>query len=62
MSIEGKVFQNVTWLALFKLLTQVVSWLSTIIVARILVPGDYGLLEMATLPSGCGNHTKKILY
>jgi O-antigen/teichoic acid export membrane protein len=52
LSIESKVFKGASWLALFKLISQVFSWIITIVVARILVPDDYGLMEMATIITG----------
>ena len=52
ISIERKVFKGVSWLATFKLLSQIFSWAVTIAVARMLVPGDYGLMEMATVITG----------
>lgn len=52
MSIESRAFKGASWLALFKLISQVFSWVITVLVARILSPGDYGLMEMATIITG----------
>jgi O-antigen/teichoic acid export membrane protein len=52
MNIEGKVARGVSWLALFKFVSQFFSWLVTIIVARLLLPEDYGLMAMATIITG----------
>lgn len=52
MSIETKAFKGASWLALFKFISQIFSWVVTILVARILVPEDYGLMEMATIITG----------
>jgi O-antigen/teichoic acid export membrane protein len=52
MSIEIKAAKGVTWLALFQFSGQGISWVATVIVARILAPDDYGLMEMATLITG----------
>ncbi len=52
ITLSQKVFQQASWLAVFKLITQIFSWASTIVIARILVPGDYGLMEMATVFTG----------
>ena len=52
MSIEGKLTRGVSWLALFKTLSQSFSWIVTIVVARLLVPEDYGLMAMATIITG----------
>lgn len=51
-SIEQKAARGATWLAVFQFSAQIVSWAATVIVARILVPGDYGLMEMATILTG----------
>lgn len=40
------------WLAGLTAVSQVVSWLVTILVARILSPEDYGLMDMATIFTG----------
>jgi O-antigen/teichoic acid export membrane protein len=52
MSIETKALKGMSWLALFKFSGQLYSWVITILVARILVPGDYGLMAMATVITG----------
>lgn len=52
MSVEKQAFKGVVWLGIFKAISQAVSWVSTIIVARLLIPGDYGLLAMATVITG----------
>lgn len=52
MSIIQKAFKGAIWLATFKAISQTFSWASTIIVARLLAPGDYGLMEMATILTG----------
>ena len=51
-SIGKKVFKGASWLAMFKLISQFFSWGVTILVANILVPGDYGLMAMATIITG----------
>ena len=51
-SIEKKTFKGVSWLAAFKLFSQISSWIATIIVANLLLPGDYGLMAMATIITG----------
>src|SRR5438874_1047328 len=42
----------VAWTGAATWLTQLVSWVTTIYVARILSPGDYGLFAMATVYLG----------
>ena len=52
MSVIKKAFKGAIWLSLFRAISQAFSWAATIIVARILVPEDYGLMEMATILTG----------
>jgi len=49
-----KAFLQGSWLAGFKLFGQAISWGTTILVARILVPDDYGLMTIATVFTGYG--------
>ena len=49
MSLEVKIFKGVSWLAVFNLISQIFSWVITIVIARILVPEDYGLMAMSTI-------------
>jgi O-antigen/teichoic acid export membrane protein len=49
MSVESAVLKGASWLGFFKVISQLFSWAVTVMVARILVPGDYGVMEMATL-------------
>ena len=52
MSFIKQAFKGAIWLSSFRALQQVISWTTTIIVARILLPQDYGLMEMATVLVG----------
>ena len=52
MSLAKKAIKNGSWFAFFKSISQVISWVVTIIVARILSPSDYALSAMATLVTG----------
>lgn len=52
MSLEKKAFIGASWLGLFNILSQLFSWAITILIARILVPSDYGLMEMSTIITG----------
>ena len=52
MSIEIEAIKGVTWLAFFKFISQAFSWATTILVARMLLPADYGLMAMATIITG----------
>jgi PST family polysaccharide transporter len=46
-SLDRSLVRGVAWNAAVKLLSQVLTWASTLIVARALTPDDYGLVAMA---------------
>jgi len=48
LSFIKQAFKGVLWLTSFRILQQIIAWATTIIVARILLPKDYGFMEMAT--------------
>jgi O-antigen/teichoic acid export membrane protein len=52
MSIIHKAFRGAGWLAMFRAVSQTISWVATIVIARTLVPEDFGLMEMATILTG----------
>ncbi|MHB8481162.1 MAG: lipopolysaccharide biosynthesis protein [Nitrospiria bacterium] len=52
MSIVKNAVKSGIWYAAFRLITQIFSWLITIIVARLLEPEDYGLMSMASILTG----------
>jgi len=52
MSLQKLAFKGAMWLALFQFASQLFSWTITVLVARILSPSDYGLIEMATIITG----------
>ena len=52
MSFIKQAFKGAMWLSLFRAISQIFSWAATVIVARILVPQDYGLMGMATILTG----------
>ena len=45
-------FQGGLWLSAFSFISQAFSWCATLLVARLLAPGDYGLMAMATMMTG----------
>jgi len=49
LSILKQAFKGGIWLFSFRTLQQIISWTTTIIIARILLPEDYGLMEIATV-------------
>ena len=48
-SLDRSMFTGVAWVSAAKWSAQIVGWASTIWVARILTPSDYGLLTMASV-------------
>jgi len=45
--LKRKAVQSTAWYGLTRLVTQFVSWFTTLILARLLTPEDYGLFAMA---------------
>lgn len=50
--LDHSLVTGVAWTAGMRWVSQAISWVSTIYVARILTPGDYGLVAMASIPIG----------
>src|SRR5688500_7634334 len=50
--LDRRLLQGVSWSGGIKGLTQLLSWASTILVARLLSPEDFGLVAMATIYVG----------
>ena len=48
ISFRTKVLKGLLWLGTGTFLVQLISWISTIFVIRLLLPSDYGLMAMAT--------------
>lgn len=51
-SLKAKAVKGTLWLSVTRALAQLFSWSTTIIVARILTPDDYGLMGMAGILIG----------
>lgn len=49
MTIKSDVLKGLKWTASTKAASQIISWITTIYVIRILAPGDYGLMAMASV-------------
>jgi teichuronic acid exporter len=49
MSLTKEVLHGLKWVAGARFASQFVSWAVTIVVMRLLVPGDYGLMAMASV-------------
>ncbi len=52
MSVLRRAATSGIWLAAFRAVTQLISWLITIAVARLLSPDDYGLMSLASILTG----------
>jgi teichuronic acid exporter len=52
VELAEKAVRHTSWFALFRLISQAISWAVTIVVARLLSPADYALSAMATLITG----------
>jgi PST family polysaccharide transporter len=46
-SLSGKIARGATWMLLFRLADRGLAFISTIILARVLTPADFGLVAMA---------------
>lgn len=49
MSVERQTLSGLKWVAVAKLSSQVVSWAATLLVMRLLLPQDYGLMAIVTV-------------
>jgi teichuronic acid exporter len=47
VSVAGASASGLKWTAIAKLLTQIINWVITFLVVRLLVPEDYGLMAIA---------------
>jgi O-antigen/teichoic acid export membrane protein len=52
MSFRARVMSGLFWVGGTRLVGQILTWGITIVVIRLLTPGDYGLLAMATVFMG----------
>ena len=52
MSYFLKTLQNATWFAILSFVSQAFSWCTTLLIARILLPQDYGLMAVTTIFTG----------
>ncbi len=51
-SLDRVLVRGLAWTGAVKWLSQILSWLSTLVVARLLVPEDYGVVAMAAVVLG----------
>ena len=50
--LDRSLMHGIAWTGAFKWGTQVLSWAATLVIARLLTPGDYGVLTMANVYLG----------
>src|SRR5262249_53304167 len=50
--LDDSLVSGLAWTALLRWSSQAISWVSTYIVARVLLPSDYGLVSMAMIVIG----------
>ena len=48
-ALDRTLVRGLAWTGAVKWLSQILSWLSTIVVARLLTPEDYGIVAMASV-------------
>jgi len=51
-SLDHSLVSGIAWTALLRWFAQIISWIATLYAARLLAPGDYGLVSMAMLAIG----------
>lgn len=49
MTLKNRILGNLRWMLIAKFSCQTISWISTLLVMRILQPEDYGLIAMAAV-------------
>ena len=52
VELDRSLVNGMAWTAVLRWTAQIVSWIGTAIAARLLSPGDYGLVGMAMLAIG----------
>lgn len=51
-ALDRQLVTGIAWTAFFRWSAQIISWTATAVAARLLVPGDYGIVSMAMLVVG----------
>jgi O-antigen/teichoic acid export membrane protein len=51
-SLDRSLIAGIAWTAVLRWIAQGISWIATLYAARLLAPGDYGLVAMASLAIG----------
>ena len=52
MSIGREVSSSIRWMAGMRVISQIFTWVATLIVIRLLSPEDYGLMALAAVVIG----------
>lgn len=50
--LDRQLVTGIAWTAVLRWSAQIISWIATAVAARLLVPGDYGIMSMAMLAVG----------
>jgi len=50
--LDRQLLTGIAWTAVLRWSAQIISWIATAVAARLLVPGDYGIMSMAMLAVG----------
>jgi len=51
-ALDRELVTGIAWTAVLRWSAQIISWIATAVAARLLVPGDYGIVSMAMLAVG----------
>ena len=51
-ALDHELVTGIAWTAVLRWSAQILSWIATAVAARLLVPGDYGIMSMAMLAVG----------
>src|SRR3954468_15762086 len=51
-ALDRQLVTGIAWTAALRWSAQIISWLATAVAARLLAPGDYGIMSMAMLAVG----------
>ena len=58
--MKDRIVSGILWLGGASLISQAVTWLSTIVVARLLSPADYGLIGFAGIYIGLAEQVNEL--
>ena len=52
LALDRELVSGIAWTAVLRWSAQIISWIATAVAARLLAPGDYGVMSMAMLAVG----------